>query len=345
VLVGQEEFFKREVVEHLLARVLGKTRPAGSFTESTPKSAADVRAALIDLQTPSFLAPVQVVWLRDPSKFIADTQDELLAALERGFSCGHLVIDFERLDGRTKFAKSLTADHAAIECRRLWDTPPPWKAASAPHDTELHQWVLRHAARLGVKLTPPLAGELVACTGNAPGTIDQELRKLRDRLGKGATPTPEQIQALVPDTRRDSVFALVDHAINGELREAHATLARLLKLGHVMDGKLIIDDASIAQVAIGAFAKRLRVLRRAERCIAQGQPPTPDALAAAGIATRPQAPVVLAQLKRMRGATLDAAFALLLEADRALKGRRGAMDPGIVLEKLILRVSRPRAAS
>jgi DNA polymerase III delta subunit len=345
VLVGQEEFFKRDVVEHLLRRVLGAARPGGSFTETMPKSAADVRGVLIDLSTPSFLTPMQVVWLRDPSKYIADTQDELLAALADGFSCGHLVIDFERLDGRTKFAKAVIAAQAAIECRRLWDTPPPWKAGTAPYETELHQWVVRHAARAGLKLTPPLAGELVACTGNTPGVIDQEIKKLLARLGKGATPTAEQIHALVPDTRRDSVFALVDHTINGEAREAYATLERLLRFGHVIDGKLVLDGASIAQVALGAFSKRLRTLRRAERMIAEGQPPTADSLAAAGIATRPQAPAVIAQLRRMRGKVLDATFTLLLEADRALKGRRGDIDPGLVLEKLVLRVASPRAAS
>ncbi len=345
VLVGQEEFFKRGVVEHLLARVLGNARPAGSFTETTPKSAADVRAALIDLQTPSFLASTQVVWLRDPSKHIADVQDELLAALDHGFSCGYLVIDFDRLDGRTKFAKAITGASAAIECRRLWDTPPPWKAGAAPYDTELHQWVVKHAARIGVKLTPPLAGELVACTGNAPGVIDQELKKLLDRLGKGGTPTAEQIHTLVPDTRRDTVFALVDHTINGEARDAYATLERLLRLGHVIDGKLMLDAASIAQVTLGAFSKRLRVLRRAERLGTAERPPGAEALAAAGIATRPQAPAIIAQLRRMHGAALDATFTLLLEADRALKGRRGDIDPGLVLEKLVLRVARPRAAS
>ncbi|HAK93735.1 MAG TPA: DNA polymerase III subunit delta [Planctomycetes bacterium] len=344
VLVGQEEFFKRQVLEHLLGRVLGASRPAGSFTEIVPASAADVHAALIELRTPSFLAPCQVVWLRNPAKHLAETQDALLEALEKGLPCGYLVIDLDRLAARTKLAKAAAAANAAIECRRLWDTPPPWKAGAAPYDTELHQWVLRHAARLGLTLSPPLAGELVACTGNAPGVIDQELRKLLDRLGGSGKPTAEQIRALVPDTRRDSVFALVDHALNGQAREAHAALGRLLKLGHVMEGKLILDGASIAQVALGAFTKRLRVLRRADRLRGEGKL-SADAIAAAGIAPRFQAPGVIAQLRRTHGAALDAAFTALLEADRALKGRRGNSDPELVLEKLLLRVASPRATA
>ncbi len=344
VLVGREEFFKRQVVEHLLAKVLGAERPPGCFAEVVPARAADVRGAIIELSTPSFLAPCQVVWLRNPAKQVAETQDELLEVLARGLSCGFLVIDLERLDGRTKFAKAVIAAKAAVECRRLWDTPPPWKAGAAPHDTELHQWVIKHAAGLGLTLSPPLAGELVACTGNAPGIIDQELRKLRDRLdGKGRL-SAEQIRALVPDTRRDSVFALVDHALNGQAREALAALGRLLKFGHVMEDKPIFDGASIAQVALGAFVKRLRVLRRAERLRGEGRL-SAEALAAAGIATRFQAPAVIAQLKRAHGAGVDAAFAALLAADRALKGKRGNSDPGLVLERLVLRVASPRAAT
>ena len=55
--------------------------------------------------------------------------------------------------------------------------------------------MVSHAARLGLKLSGQLAGELVACTGNAPGVIDQELRKLLDRLGGSGKPTAEQIRA------------------------------------------------------------------------------------------------------------------------------------------------------
>ncbi len=344
VLVGQEEFFKRQVVEHLLRRVLGASRPAGSFSEIVPASAADVHGALIELRTPSFLAPCQVLWLRNPAKHLAEAESALLEAMASGFPCGYLVIDLERLQSRTKLAKAAIDAKAAIECRRLWDTPPPWKAGAAPYDTELNQWVVRHAARLGLTLSAPRAGELVACTGNAPGIIDQELRKLLDRLGEGGKPTAAQIRALVPDTRRDSVFALVDHTLNGEAREAHAALERLLKLGHVMEGKLILDGSSIAQVALGAFTKRLRVLRRAERLHGEGKL-SADELAAAGIATRIQAPAVIAQLRRTHGPALDAAFTALLEADRALKGRRGNADPELVLEKLVLRVAAPRATA
>ena len=339
VLVGDEEFFKRDLVARVLAEVFADCRPQDAFSERDAKTVDDVAAALIDLRTPSFFSPTRVVWLRQGEKALGFAPEALLAALQEGFPCGRLVIDFTSLDGRTRFAKTAAESGAAIACRKLWDTPPAWKARAAPHETELHQWVLIHARRHGLKLTPALAGELVALTGNAPGVIDQELRKLAERVGVDRTPTSAQIQALVPDTRHDSVFALVDHALLGKPAEALASLRRLLRTGYIMQGKLLIEPAAIAAMCVGALASRLRALRRAAR-LARGHRVDPAELAAAGLVPRGQAATAAAQYARLHGAPLARAFELLLDADRRLKGKDGRADPATQLELLFLAVSR-----
>jgi len=337
VVTGPEEFFKRDVVRVLTERVVHTEKGADFFTESTPASPKDIFDTLIDLSTPSFFSPLRVVYLRACDKFLKDADAELTRALTEGLPCGYLVLECSRLPSRSAFAAEARKREAIVDCRRLWDTPPAWKRDAPPYETELHKWVLQHARRLGVKFTLPLAGELVALTGNAPGLIDQELRKLRDRVGS-RRPAPEDIAALVPDRRRDSVFRVVDAALLGKTRTAFQGVKRLMKFGYRYGEQQVNDPATITTLTVGAFAGRLRTLRRALPFFRNN--PDPDALITAGLVPRPAAAVVAEELRRLDGKAIRKGVEILLEADRRLKGRFGKSDPALLLETAVLHLSR-----
>jgi DNA polymerase III delta subunit len=338
VLSGAEAFFKRDLFERILEQVAGPNRQPDAVSDLAASGPEDLRAAILDLRTPSFFSTKRAVCVKECDKYLADVDDELIAALREGLPCGVLVLDCERVPGKSAFAKEALERGAVIDCRRLWDSPPPWKANASPGETELHEWVVEHAAGLGLRMPLPVAGELVSLTGNAPGVIDQELRKLRDRIGANATPTAEHILALVPDTRQDSVFRVVDQTLGGELGEAVAGVARLLRQGYAYQGKLTIDPAAIAQLAFGALGNRLRILRRSNELLKEGS--SAEALVAAGLVPRPAVHAVAAQLRRWNESTIEEGFRLLLEADRMLKGKFGRVEADVLLELTIMRLAR-----
>ena len=338
MVTGPEEFFKRDVVKLLIDRVAGSEKGADFFTESAPSSPKDIFDTLVDLRTPSFLSPLRVVYLRSCDKFIKDADSELARALTEGLPCGYLVLECSKLPARSSFVAEARKRESIIDCRRLWDTPPSWRRDLPYYETELHKWVVEHAGRLGVKFSLPLAGELVALTGNSPGVIDQELRKLRDRVGSDRRPTPEDIAALVPDRRRDSVFRVVDAALLGKTRTAFSGVRRLMQFGYRYGEQQVNDPATIATLTIGALAGRLRTLRRAAPFFRNN--PDPNALVTAGLVPRPAAAVVAEELRRLDERAVERGVAILLETDRRLKGRFGKADPALLLESAVLRLSR-----
>jgi DNA polymerase III delta subunit len=342
-LTGAEEFFKRDLGARILHHVAGSERQADTLTTIFPTRAEEIRAALLDLRTPSFFSQQRVVCIKKCESFIKEVQDELLEALTTGLPCGHLILECRRLPAKSVLREPALERDALVDCRRLYDTPPAWKQNAAPHDTELHGWVEQHAARLGLAFTAPLAGELLALTGNAPGVIDAELRKLRERIGPDQRPTTEQILALVPDQRQDSIFHVVDSALLGELKEAHEAVKRLGRLGYSYQGQLVLDQGTLAIITFGAFTSRLRTLRRSQRFVKEHR--TPSDLVAAGLVPRPGLSTVTKQLRRLKEEDIERGFDLLLEADRTLKGRYGQADPTLLLETTVIRMANLRQPS
>lgn len=321
----------------MLDRALGKDRSPDAVSRLSPRSKDDIIGVILDLKTPSFLTSKRFVILNNCDVQVAAADDELARALEDGLPCGYLVLNLDKLNGRSKLAKLAKKKQAAVDCRSLWDTPPPWQRNSAPYQTELHQWTVRHAGRLGLKMTPPLAGELIALTGNSPGNIDQELKKLKNRLPPSEKiPNSAQIQALVPDNRKDTVFELVDRTLSGQLPKAAGILGRLFRMGYALPKELVLDGGTIAILTVGAFTSRLKTLRQCRYLLSQRE--TMDDLVSAGIVRKIQLPSVNAQLKRLNAEAIDQALRLLLKADRRLKGRAGPVSPQTVMEQLVVRL-------
>ncbi len=337
LLTGDEDFFKQDLAARVLALVVGADRQADSLTTLFPTRADEIRAALLDLRTPSFFSQKRVVCLKKCQELLTEVAGELTEALTAGLPCGNLIVECRRLSATSTLGMAALERDAVINCRRLYDTPGAWKRNAAPYEIELHGWVVTHASRLGLELSSQLAGELVALTGNAPGVIDAELRKLRDRLGPGTRPTADHILALVPDRRQDSVFHVVDAALLGNLKEAHEAVLRLGRLGYSYQGQLVLDQGTLAIITFGAFTSRLRTLRRSQRFVKEHR--SPRDLLQAGLVPRPALSTVAKQLRRLNEAAIERGFAILLDADRALKGRYGQADPGLLLETTVLRMA------
>jgi len=337
VLTGEESFFKRDLVNRVVSILAPGSRSPDTFTEIEPSGASELQNALIDLRTPSFFSGKRVIYCRNAESLLEQADAELTQAFLEGLPFGCLILDCRRLPRKSPFVAEAQKQGAVINCRRLWDTPPPWRRGGDPAQTELNEWVVAHAERLGLNLTLSQAGELVALTGNNPGAIDAELHKLLGRRGPGSTVRSEDIQALVPDRRQDSIFRVVDQTLLGRTAEASSALSRLFRFGHTYGAQRVTDSSAIAALLIGAFTSRLKALRRAHGLFPQAV--DPGSLVSSGLVPKAGAQLAAQQLNRLSEADLERACTLLVKADRALKGLSGKFDPKVILHTTVLRLA------
>ncbi len=336
-MFGREEFFKKELIDHFIVRILGSALQVDSISRLTPQNTRELGEAILDLRTDSFFSTKRFCILSDCDELASDAAPELIEALENGLHCGHLILNLRKLSLSSKLGTAAFNHKAAINCRKLYDTPPPWKQTTAPLETELNFWTVQHAQKMNIHLPLDLAGEITGLTGNNPGAIHQELTKLRERMGsQTSAPTSAQIRSLVPDNRRDSVFVLLDAALRGDTKKAYASLTRLFEFGYELKDEIISEPQTIALLTIGAFTRQLAVLRRC-RFFSSQRRSLPD-LAASGFIRKVQIPSLSTQLRLLSSRDIDHGVQIVLEADRSLKGKFGTLPPQRILERMILRL-------
>ena len=139
VVVGDEPFFKREAVDKIVSALA--RGPEGVFgvqhadvegpEELRPASMGEV---LSDVMTPSLFGSgaVVVVWRADKLLSKGGGKEAVLSFLEKPGKAGTLVLDLRSLDGRTRLGRAVREKGAFIECKRLFDKPPPWKRNAPP---------------------------------------------------------------------------------------------------------------------------------------------------------------------------------------------------------------------
>ena len=267
LLVGEEKFFKKDIARKILAQIPEQDRGPDSFTERDLRNAREITEVLEDLRTPSFLSAKRVIYCTLTSLLLRqmgrEVEESLVRALREGLPFGNLILDCPAPERTNRFVKEAIKENAVILCKKLWDTPPPWRRGGDPADTELNRWVVFHANRLGLRMTLKQAGELVSLIGNDPSALDSELRKLSARHGPNADLKEEYLQALVPDRRRDSIFNAAEAALQGNALSACTSLKRLFQFGYEYSGQIVSDPSAIASLLLSAVVRKLKVLRRA----------------------------------------------------------------------------------
>jgi DNA polymerase III delta subunit len=186
----------------------------------------------------------------------------------------------------------------------------------APRRGELRGWITSHAARIGIKIEVRAAHILAERIGGAvwetdvergemTRVADGELRKLATYAGDRSI-TVEDVEALSPDTRPASVFAITNavdrrepaaaaEALRRALAEGQPGLRILASLAGRVSDLIVARDLAAARAAPGEIAKR----------VGRGN---------AQMASR-----LVDAAKRYRGEELDAMLVGLWEADVAIK--------------------------
>jgi DNA polymerase III delta subunit len=192
----------------------------------------------------------------------------------------------------------------------------------APRRRELGGWIVRHAADSGIAIEQRAAALLAERLGGGiwetdiergeqTRAADSELRKLS--VYAGARPIqPADVEALVPDTRPASVFAVSNALDRGEPAAAATALARALDEGQpvlriMASLQARVSDLIVARDLLARGASSAELTRRVGRGNARSAARVSEAA------------------RRYSGEQLEAMLKGLFEADLAIK--RNDVDP------------------
>jgi DNA polymerase-3 subunit delta len=213
-------------------------------------------------------------------------------------------------DGRRRIVKRLGQVGAVL-------------AAVPPPPDELPPWCAARARAVhGVRLAPGVAAALCARVPPSLDLLDQELAKLATYVGPGGSVGMAEVEALVPPSREESVFALMDAVGEGRGPQAFALLRRMLGQGEEPLGLLAL------------LARQVRLLVQAGDVLAAGG--GPERLAAAAGLPPYVARRMLAQARGFGEADLTAALAAVWEAEWAVKS--GRLDEASALTLAVARL-------
>jgi DNA polymerase III delta subunit len=251
---GNETWFRMRAVDLVTARAkeLGHElcRHDANSPEFSPQN------LLGDLCSRGLFAPARTVVLEAPEKVAK--KDTLLLKGLTGFltksdAAGALVLVADALRADSVLAKAVAAaGGVAVNCRRLWDSPPPWDAAQDPRKSELAQWLVARARERRIALDANGALVLVAASGNDLAALDAQL----DRLAAGGG---TKLVDLVSSDAAGSPFKVADELARGDAASAIFGLETLYQNGiREDDGTKKLDRTALFAMLAPALKRSLR---------------------------------------------------------------------------------------
>jgi len=320
---GDESFLRRQSLLRLREAVLGGDEGDFSFSSFEGRG-AEFRDVVDELATVAmFGGETRLVVVEDADDFVSRFRPQLEDYVARPSDSGVLVLDLKSFPANTRLYKAVAAEGLLIDC-------------SAPQAAGIVRWLGTWARETHKSvLSQPAAEMLVEMVGPELGLLDQDLAKLALSCGEDKRITPEMVQQSVGGWRAKTTWEMLDAALAGNAPAAMSQLDRLLASGESPVGILGQISASLRR-----FAAATRLILQAE---AAGRPvKLRGALERAGIRSfvLQKAERQLRQLGRQRG---DQLYRWLLEADLDLKGA-SALQPRLILERLIIRLAAPKEA-
>ncbi|OWK44957.1 DNA polymerase III subunit delta [Fimbriiglobus ruber] len=317
VLAGDEDFLKRRCRDAVIALVLKDADPDFAVANYAGDK-VDFSTIRNDLDTLPFLSPARVVIVDQADTFVTEHRPQLEKYAQAPSKIGVLVLDVKTFPETTKLAKALP-DGAKIACK----APPTYKIAD---------WCASWAqVGHGKRLAGDAAALLVDLVGPQMGLLDQELEKLAVAVGPKPQIEAADVDTFVGRSRAANVFRIVDAIGEGKPAEALGVLSDLFEEGE--------DPLAV----LGPLTAQLRKLATIGRLLGRGESLGP-AMDAAKVPTWPQARQSCErQIRHLGRRRLEQIPEWLVEINLGLKGGN-PLPPRLQLERLIVRLARPREA-
>jgi DNA polymerase-3 subunit delta len=306
VIVGSERVMVERAVAALRSFVVGDG-PSGFNDDLFQGQGLSAQTVMAASRTLPMMASRRLVLVRSLDAMPATELEALGGYLQKPSPETTLVMVGEKLDGRGKFAK-LAREVGA------------WFEAEPPKQHEMAQIAEREARNRGHRINPDAADALADALGPDLAALDDALERLSLFVGEGHVIELDHVDRCVAHARTESVWSLVDAVSSRDEKKALSAAASLL------------GDREPPLKILALVARQLRSVARMRDALKTGLGPQ-EAAQKAGVPPF-KARDMAASAKRFDDAKLTRAFALVAEADLALKGSK---VPGPrVLERTLL---------
>ena len=279
----------------------------------------DLAAVLDELFTLPFFSRRRLVVVEDADPFVTKHRKDLEAYVDRPSASGVLLIQTKQWLSTTRLAKLIDQAGLVVDCTALRD-----------RDTaRVVTWLIEYASkRCAAHLDSGAARLLVDLVGLELGILVAEVEKLAVYAGESERISRGDVAKLVEAGRVETIWKALDAATTGQGATALKLLDDLLAAGEFPTPMLAAMSASLLKIH---HAGRLRAGRLSldEACRIAGIPNW--AVEKTG-----------KQHAHLGPRRVDRLPEMLLRADLDLKGG-SALDPRVVLERLIVELALPRA--
>lgn len=346
ILRGEERWFVEQALQCIVKRAQSEELEISRYDASDPEFQAP--PLMDDLVASPLFATERLIVARDVEDLLKKSGKDhsaltraVTAAVEDQGRGGCIVIICRKLradHALCKLAKKI--DAPLLELRKLWDSPPPWKAGD-PTEAETVQWLLGRARESKQRIDPRDAVYICAAVGNDLFALDTALEKLRHGGGK-------TVRELVGWDSSAAPWGAADKLLDGDLGKALAAVEALYKGGMSDDrtGRRNADPRALSAILGATLRNRLRELARGARALEAGAGQA-EAVRAAGVKGAPMTVQAFgARLERRSAAAWEGMLADFLEMEARSRSGGGAVVEAEALFRFALRwrIEQPRYA-
>lgn len=159
----------------------------------------------------------------------ANTVDQYIAALDKGFPCGNiLIITAETVDKRQRLFTYLKKNQTIIDCSVAAGGT---NAAQGEQKLVLKEMMLKTVAEFNKTIDPRAVDAFFDRVGFHPVAVATETEKLVHYVGDRPTITLKDLATMVSRSREDALYELTDAFSKKQLGKALVLLARLQDQG------------------------------------------------------------------------------------------------------------------
>jgi DNA polymerase-3 subunit delta len=325
-LVGGQEYLKNDKIQALV-----KSLPEGSEITELDGKVINVATVLDDLRTFPFLNPHRAVIVRNAGSLVSADEEPMIRYIENPVDFSTLILDFENLDGRSKFAKALKKHGREMRFEHMREYQVP-------------QWLAGRAqSNYGKRLNLEDAKFIVDMVGTNPGILDSELAKIASLSPGSKAIQREDVERVITRGRAQTVFKLTEQVEAKSRPEALKLLNDILSQG-VYDeraGSVNTESANIAPYLLHMLNWSLGRLWNASRLLSKDESEE-DISAQLRLHARFKEQFFSNVRKFWPMAECRRCHRELLLADRQIKASTGAVP--ILLETLVVKLSTPPKA-
>ena len=205
-LEGEEEYFIDKIVNYAEHHILSENEASFNLSIFYGRDASWADVINTCRRYPMF-AERQVVLLKEAQQ-MRDVE-KLEAYVDNPLKSTVFVVSYKnkKVDGRTKFAKTLKEKGVLVSTKKMYDN-------------QLPEWIRELVESKGLSISPKGLALLADHIGNDLTRIDNEIDKIIVNLGKRKTITEEDIEEFVGVSKEFNVFELQSALAKKDLAKA-----------------------------------------------------------------------------------------------------------------------------